>query len=105
MALVVEQTVEFFQSRGIQTQEKPTNSHRRRAIVRIGFHSLRHSFVSLCAANRVPQVAIMELVGHGSPAMTALYSHAGDEQKAQAIAALPAVHFAAKGLRKRQFAK
>jgi len=85
---------EFFQSCGIQTQEKPANGHRQRAIVRVGFHSLRHSFVSLCAANRVPQVAIMELVGHGSPAMTALHSHAGDEQKAQAIAALPAVGFA-----------
>ena len=64
-----------------------------RASVEVGFHSLRHSFVSLCAANRVPQVAIQELVGHGSPAMTALYSHAGDKQKAEAIAALPAVSF------------
>lgn len=63
----------------------------RRAVIEVGFHSLRHSFVSLCAANKVPQVAIMELVGHGSPAMTRLYSHAGDEQKAKAIAALPAV--------------
>jgi hypothetical protein len=35
----------------------------------------------------------MELVGHGSPAMTALYSHAGDEQKAKAIAALPSFEF------------
>ena len=70
-----------------------TNGHRRRAIIRVGFHSLWHSFLSLCAANRVPQVAIMELVGHGSPAMTALYSHAGDEQKAKAIAALPAFAF------------
>lgn len=64
-----------------------------RAVVEVGFHSLRHSFVSLCAANHVPQVAIMELVGHGSPAMTELYSHAGDEQKMKAIAALPAVSF------------
>lgn len=64
-----------------------------RAVVEVGFHSLRHSVVSLCAANRVPQVAVMELVGHGSPAMNRLYSHAGDEQKAAAIAALPAVSF------------
>ena len=56
---------------------------------------LRHSLVSLCDANHVPQVAIMELVGHGSPAMTALYSHAGDEQKMKAISALPAVSFEA----------
>ena len=79
----------------IKTQEAvKAGDHRKRAIVRVGFHSLRHSFVSLCAANRVPQVAIMDLVGHGSPAMTALYSHAGDEQKAQAIAALPSMTFA-----------
>jgi len=83
----------YFQSCGIKTTEEATNGHRRRDIVRVGFHSLRHSFVSLCAANRVPQVAIMELVGHGSPAMTALYSHAGDEQKVKAIAALPTVSF------------
>lgn len=78
-----------FEANGIKTREEPTNGHRKKAIVRVGFHSLRHSFVSLCAANNVPQVAIMELVGHGSPAMTRLYSHAGDEQKTKAIAGLP----------------
>lgn len=83
----------FLKGCGITTVEKAEGGHRQRAIVRVGFHSLRHSFVSLCAANRVPQVAIMELVGHGSPAMTALYSHAGEEQKAKAIAALPALVF------------
>lgn len=78
---------------GIQTTEKPKDGHRRNAIVRFGFHSLRHSFVSLCAGNRVPQVAIMDMVGHGSPTMTALYSHANDEQKASAIKALPDIEF------------
>jgi integrase len=77
----------------IETQDKETTGQRKNVVCRVGFHSLRHSFVSLCAANRVPQVAIMELVGHGSPAMTALYSHAGDEQKAKAITALPSVSF------------
>jgi len=38
--------------------------------------------------------AIQELVGHGSPAMTMLYSHADDEQKASAINVLPALTFA-----------
>ena len=41
----------------------------------------------------MPQVAIQELVGHGSPAMTAVYSHSNDKQKASAIAALPAIDF------------
>ena len=83
---------QFLNDCGIKTQEEG-NGHRRHAIVRKGFHSLRHSFVSLCAANRVPQVAIQELVGHGSPAMTALYSHADFEQKQSAINALPAMGF------------
>jgi len=77
----------------IATSEKATSGHRRRSITRVGYHSLRHSFVSLCAANRVPQVAIMDLVGHGSPAMTELYSHASLDQKQQAIAALPGFSF------------
>lgn len=83
---------QFLNDCGIATTEEG-NGHRRRAIVRKGFHSLRHSFVSLCAANRVPQVAIQELVGHGSPAMTALYSHADFEQKQNAINGLPAMVF------------
>ena len=82
----------FLKDCGIVTTE-PAGAHRRQVIVRKGFHSLRHSFVSLCAANRVPQVAIQELVGHGSPAMTALYSHADFEQKQSAINSLPAMVF------------
>jgi len=83
---------QFLKDCGIVTTEEG-NGHRRRAIVRKGFHSLRHSFVSLCAANRVPQVAIQELVGHGSPAMTALYSHADFAQKQDAINGLPSMVF------------
>lgn len=82
-----------FEACGIRTTEKPGGEHRRRAIVRVGFHSLRHSFVSLCAQNKVPRIAIQDLVGHGSPAMTALYEHADEAQKARAIAKLPSVSF------------
>jgi integrase len=76
---------------GIKTNEAAEliEVQRKNAVARVGFHSLRHSFVSLCAAEGVPQVALQELVGHGSPAMTAIYSHADDEQKAAAIATLP----------------
>jgi len=80
----------------IKTHERDPSIQRKNAIVRVGFHSLRHSFVSLCAANNVPQVAIMELVGHGSPAMTALYSHAGKELKENAIAGLPEMTFSSR---------
>lgn len=88
----------FLEDCGITTTEAG-GAHRRKAIVRKGFHSLRHSFVSLCAANRVPQVAIQDLVGHGSPAMTALYSHADFEQKQSAINGLPAMVFKEKKIK------
>jgi len=75
------------------TTTEAANGKRRRAILRKGFHSLRHSFVSLCAANTVPQSAIMELVGHGSPAMTEHYTHTTLAQKSKAVALLPDVSF------------
>ena len=92
VATLVRRFQQFLNDCGIATTEEG-GIHRRRAIVRKGFHSLRHSFVSLCAANRVPQVAIQELVGHGSPAMTELYSHADFEQKKDAINSLPDMAF------------
>jgi integrase len=90
---ITQRIQDHFTACGIQTTEKAKGAHRRNVIVRVGFHSLRHSFVSLCAANRIPQVAIQDLVGHGSPAMTALYSHSDDTQKAKAIAKLPSLSF------------
>ncbi|MDP8217789.1 MAG: site-specific integrase [Candidatus Theseobacter exili] len=83
----------FFRDAGIKTTRKAKDGHRLRTICEVGFHSLRHSFVSLCAANNVPQVAIMGLVGHGSPAMTEIYMHIGDEAKGKAIDGLPDYEF------------
>jgi len=93
----------FFKRCGIATHKPGTGKWKdekgepvdsgTRAVVEVGFHSLRHTFVSLCKANNVPQAAVEELVGHSSPAMTALYTHVGDELKAQAVAALPAMSF------------
>ena len=78
-----------FKANGIETSEFVEGQRRGRKVQRVGFHSLRHSFVSLCAANNTPQVILMELVGHGSPAMSRLYSHAGDGQKKGAVERLP----------------
>jgi integrase len=83
----------FFESCGIKTNEKPENGERRRAIVRVGFHSLRHSFVSLCAKAGAPQHVVQRLVGHGSPAMTEHYTHLDDQQKQSAVRALPDLGF------------
>ena len=50
-----------------------------------GFHSFRHSFVSLCAANGIPVNVVMELVGHRSLMVHEIYQHASSEQKIKAI--------------------
>lgn len=62
-----------------------------RARADCGFHSLRHTFVSLCAAGGVPQSVVQSLVGHGSPAMTQHYTHIGIETAKNAVALLPDV--------------
>src|SRR5256885_568245 len=82
----------MFEECGIQTTEKAQHGHRRRAIVRVGFHSLRHSFVSLCTKAKTPLHVVQKLVGHGSPAMTSdVYLHLDSEQKRDAIVALPQI--------------
>ena len=79
------------------TAEKDDGAQRKRRASAKGFHSLRHSFVSLCAASGVPQATTQKLVGHASPAMTQLYSHATAEQERQAINLLPAEFFGTAG--------
>jgi integrase len=60
-------------------------------VVDVGFHSLRHSFISMCAMNNVPLSVVQSLVGHSSPLMTQHYSHSNREAEQQAVAALPSV--------------
>jgi integrase len=42
---------------------------------RVSFHSLRHTFASWLALQTTPILAIKELLGHRTPAMTERYSH------------------------------
>ena len=64
---------------------------RRQATNVIGFHSLRHSFVSFCANAGVPLAVVQALVGHGSPAMTRHYTHISPEAAQGAMRALPVI--------------
>jgi len=59
-----------------------------------GFHSLRHSFVTLCAQAGVPIGQIREWVGHASPKITEIYQHwsHNDEQDRTLTLALPAMN-------------
>ncbi|PWU10695.1 MAG: hypothetical protein C5B50_24930 [Verrucomicrobia bacterium] len=63
----------------------------KRAVVEVGFHSLRHSFVSMCRASNVPLAVVEALVGHSNPAMTRHYTHTGDIAASNAVALLPGV--------------
>ena len=54
----------------------------------IGFHSLRHTFVSECAKHDVSMSIVQELVGHGSPAMTRHYTHIDVETAAKQLSKL-----------------
>ena len=50
----------------------------KRAVVLVGFHSLRHSFVSLLAQAGTPQAMLQKLAGHSNPMMTEHYTHLSD---------------------------
>lgn len=68
---------------GIETRIERENCSRKTTVY--GFHSFRHSFVSLCAANGIPMNVVMELVGHRSVVVHEIYQHATAEQKIKAI--------------------
>jgi integrase len=61
----------------------------KRAVVEVGFHSLRHTFVSLCRAAGAPLAVVEAIVGHSSPAMTQHYTHVSETAAAHAVNGLP----------------
>jgi integrase len=63
----------------------------KRAVVEVGFHSLRHSFITISAREGAPLHVIQALVGHASPAMQRIYLHASQADAERAIAALPSI--------------
>jgi integrase len=63
------------------------NSKRRAST--LSFHSLRHTAVSLLKDAGIPQATVMELIGHDSEQMSAIYTHVGREALSKAAAALP----------------
>ena len=78
----------LFQRCGIETQTEAGIGQKR---VSVGFHSLRHTFVSLCANGGVPLAVVQSIVGHTNTAMTRHYFHVSDEALQGATVALPDV--------------
>lgn len=84
--MVTRLVTDVLELKGIDTK-LDVGTARQRSIA--GFHSLRHSFVTICAKNEVPLPVIQELAGHGSPAIQRQYMHVGQKQTTAAITALP----------------
>ena len=60
-------------------------------VAKIGFHSLRHTFVSLMGNAGAPLALVQSIVGHANPMMTAHYFHARTDALANAVGSLPAI--------------
>jgi len=69
--------------------EDPQKDRRPPSVPGYTFHSLRHTFVSICANAGVPLSVVQEIVGHGNPAMTKYYTHVGTESLRKAVNTLP----------------
>ncbi|OPY88928.1 MAG: site-specific tyrosine recombinase XerD [Smithella sp. PtaU1.Bin162] len=86
---IVRKLQEHFKKCGIATWKAGTGGETgKRAVVEVGFHSLRHSYVSLLAASGAPVALIQKQVGHANPEMTNHYLHmdeSGARQLAEAL--------------------
>jgi len=89
--LVTDMVQRHFISCGIKPHKPGTGKDGNRAVVEVGFHSLRHTFVSLCRESNAPLAVVESIVGHSNPAMTRHYTHVGEVAAGKAVAALPAV--------------
>jgi integrase len=78
-----------FKANGIETLTKREDGSR--PVVLVGFHSLRHTFVSMCRESNVPLSVVESLVGHSNPAMTRHYTHVSELAATNAVNLLPAV--------------
>jgi integrase len=87
---VIDSIQDHFISQGVKVYAPGTGPGTgKRAVVEVGFHSLRHSFVSICRESDVPLAVVEAIVGHSNPAMTRHYTHTGALHARQAVAALP----------------
>ena len=89
--MVTDMVQRHFKACGIKPHKPGTGKDGKRAVVEVGFHSLRHTFVSLCRESNAPLAVVESIVGHSSPAMTRHYTHVGELAAGRAVALLPSV--------------
>ena len=88
-SLVTNRIQKHFRACGITTSHKAKGAAR--ATVEAGFHSLRHTFVSLSANAGTPLAVVQAIVGHSNPAMTRHYYHESEAALVSAVSALPSI--------------
>lgn len=86
-ALLSRYIMRVFTKCGIETSKATAEGER--AKVDVGFHSLRHTFVSLSANAGAPLAVVQAIVGHSNPAMTRHYYHECVTALQSAVATLP----------------
>lgn len=89
--LVTDRVQRHLISCGLKPHKPGTGKDGKRAVVEVGFHSLRHTFVSMCRASDVPLSVVESLVGHTNASMTRHYTHVGELATGRAVALLPSV--------------
>ena len=73
---------------GIQTTRTREFKH---ATCEVGFHSLRHTFITICAKKGVSMATLGELCGHRSVTVQSAYMHLGKPEYIEAVNAIPSV--------------
>ncbi len=83
----------YFRKAGVKTQTEDGDgkSDRKPARNVVGFHSLRHTFVSIAANAGVPFQIVQSIVGHSAAKMTEHYFHENREATALAFQKFPAL--------------
>ena len=89
-AALVDRIQRTFIKAGIDTKVDVDGYSRK--VAKVGFHSLRHTFVSLCGNGGIPLAYVQSIVGHSNPMMTSHYFHGDAEaHRLQLASALPDV--------------
>lgn len=79
----------LFEKAGIDTTEDRERG--KRSVVKYGFHSLRHTFVSAMHSAGIPQMVVEAIVGHNTKSVNDMYKHVNGSQIKDAIKALPMI--------------
>ena len=81
---LIEGIQQFFCACGIQIHKEGTGAGTgKRAVVEVGYHSLRHSFATICAEMGTNTAQTQQLLGHSREEMTFYYQHSSAKTAGQ----------------------